>query len=640
VKIDRTVHNPSRITKVAGTIAANKGDSLVGLEGMEDRPHRRARLVSVPSTITPVHRELLDALVATATPPDAPRTNPGQFPPPKEARRGGFERVASTPSSVRGYLESHGITVKNEKRSGSATVLCLDRCPVVADCTSSGDSDVAVIVGNNGVISYKNLHNRGEGLGWRDVREALEPGYKAFAESLRGRHDRDGDRSVGAAGARPRTDLGNAERLADRHGDRLLHCNETGRWLVWNGRVWAPDDSGAVVRFAADTVRSIHTTADNTPEAEAVALGRWARASESKTRLEAMIALARSIEGVAVRVEELDADPWSFNCTNGTLDLKTGKLRVHRREDLFTRLAPVAFDPEAPAPRWAAFVERIFGGDTELIRFVQQFLGMSLTGDVSEQILPIFYGPGNNGKNVLLDTVTGLMGGYAGQAPPDLLTLSKHREHPTEIADLWGRRLVVASETEEGCRLRIQLVKRLTGDARIKARFMRKDFFEFERTHKIVLVTNHPPVISENSEAIWRRIKLVPFTVVIPERERDPKLLQKLRTEWNGVLSWLVRGCQDWLTNGLVVPSSVTTATLKYRGRSDHFGRFLNECCVEGEGLWIPSATLHGCYEQWCRDCREHALPMPVLHDRLREHGYAAKKLRGARGWLGLEVKR
>lgn len=440
--------------------------------------------------------------------------------------------------------------------------------------------------------------------------------------------------------ARPCTDLGNAERLVARFGPDLRYCHPTGKWMTYDGMRWAQDDSGLIIHRAGLTARAIYEEAAAAPTpASRSELAEWAAASEFRPRLEAMAVLARSAPGVSVLPSQLDSDPWAFNCLSGTIDLRTGELRPHRREDLITRLAPVEYRPELPTPLWDAFLERIFAGDRELIRFVQQFLGMALTGDISEQYLVIFHGQGNNGKSVLLDTVHFIMGPYAVQAPPDLLTLSKHREHPTEIADLWGCRLVAASETEEQSQMRLQMVKRLTGDARLKGRFMRRDFFEFDRTHKLILVTNNLPVVREDSEAVWRRVRLVPFSVIIPEAERDPRLLLKLREEAGGILVWLVRGCMDWRAHGLIMPPAVRAATEQYRGEADHTGRFLADCCTLAAGLWVASGSLTKEYEQWCRERMERPLAGRKFTDGLVARGCHAGKLSGVRGWYGLELR-
>jgi putative DNA primase/helicase len=255
-----------------------------------------------------------------------------------------------------------------------------------------------------------------------------------------------------------------------------------------------------------------------------------------------MMTLAQTEAGLAATAGDFDADPFLFNCLSGTLDLRTGTLHPHARGDRLTKVAPVHYDPTAPRPLFDAFVDRIMGGNRRMVDYLARVLGLCLSGDVSIQELYFFIGEGANGKSVLIDTVLGLLGAYATVAPESLLLLRAHPEHATEIADLCGRRLVVASETEEGAQLKVQLVKRLTGDARLKGRFMRRDFFEFDRTHKLVIVSNNRPVIRETKHAVWRRVRLVPFEVIIPEAERDTQLTEKLKAEWSGILSWLVAG--------------------------------------------------------------------------------------------------
>jgi putative DNA primase/helicase len=238
-------------------------------------------------------------------------------------------------------------------------------------------------------------------------------------------------------------------------------------------------------------------------------------------------------------------------------------LLPHDRQHLITTLSPASYDPDAPCPRWEQFMGEIMAGNVEMVAGLQRLAGYFLTGDVSVQILPIFYGPGGNGKNVFLDTIMGVMGPHAEEAPDGLVTAKASEEHPTEIADLYGKRLVVASETEENKKLRIGLVKKITGNKFLKGRFMRQDYFQFERSHKTVLVTNNKPVVTESSNAIWRRLRLIPFVVTIPEDQQDRQLTERLVAEWPGILAWAVRGCLEWQARqcDLEFPPAVRVAT-------------------------------------------------------------------------------
>ena len=434
------------------------------------------------------------------------------------------------------------------------------------------------------------------------------------------------------------TDMGNAARFVRRFGDRMRYCHTMGKWLAWDSRRWRVDERGRVVQHCKATALSIYDEAKKAEDdATRAQLTDWAKTSQKRERLTAMAALAQP--ELAVTPDELDRDDWLLNCENGTIDLKTGELRPHRQDDLITKLAPVAFDPEATCPLFEACLLRTFDGSRELITFLQRVLGHSLTGDVSEQYFFIFHGAGGNGKNLILDTVSSVLGDYATEAPPDLVTVRKNPEHPTEIADLLGRRLVIASETERGAELRIQLIKRLTGNQFLKARFMKQDFFQFRRTHKLILVTNNKPVLRENTEAVWRRIRLLAFNVVIPKHERDPKLMNKLRHEYPGILAWLVRGCLDWQRSGLTEPTEVLYATESYREESGGIAAFLREHCEFGSDLWCPAAALLESYQHWCRENHQLPLQASALGCALRRNKCADQKRRGQRGWVGVNLK-
>lgn len=430
------------------------------------------------------------------------------------------------------------------------------------------------------------------------------------------------------------TDVGNARRLVNRYGDRIRFCFGPNKWLIWDGRRWKVDDRGAVVQFCIKTAVAILDEAKKLTGQAHEDLVKWGLISQKRERLAAMAALAQP--AVAVAPDELDTDPWAFNCLNGTIDLLTGDLRPHRQTDLITKLARVHYDPDAKCPRFDLFLQEIFGDQPQLILFVQRWHGHGLTADVREQYLVIYHGAGNNGKNVLLDTCSGIMGDYACEAPPDLLTVRRNPEHPTEIADLMGRRLVIASETEKDTDLRVQLVKRLTGNDRLKGRYMRQDYFEFPRTHKLILVTNNRPVIREDTEAIWRRIRLVPFNIVISKEKRDTGLLRNLKFEWPGILAWMVRGCVDWRQHGLPEVEAIADATEDYRNSSNSFDSFADRFCSFGPTLHCATTTLVNTYSGWCQTSGLRALQGKALGKVLRAKRCFDGKINGERCWSGI----
>ena len=417
------------------------------------------------------------------------------------------------------------------------------------------------------------------------------------------------------------TDTGNAERLADRHGANLRYCYPWGSWLVYDGPRWRVDDRGAVVRLAKDAARSIFEEAKEAADDEtAKRLGKWASSSLSESKLRSMISLAQSEPGIPVLPEEMDASKDLLNVLNGTIDLRTGELREHRREDLITKLAPVEYDPYAEAPTFEAFLERILPSEA-LRKFVQRAIGYAAAGVVSEEVLVILYGVGANGKSTLVNVVIEALGDYAMQAAPDLL-LAKKGSHPTELADLFGARFVASVETDEDRRFAEGLVKQLTGRDRIKARRMREDFWEFEPTHTIFLATNHRPEVKGTDHAIWRRLKLVPFAVTIPEAEQDKELPEKLRAELPGTLAWIVEGYLEWQRDGLGEPEEVKAATTSYRADMDILAGFIEDRCVVDPDAWAKFSDLYAGYQDWCDEAGEKAETKRRFGTRLKERGF------------------
>jgi putative DNA primase/helicase len=424
--------------------------------------------------------------------------------------------------------------------------------------------------------------------------------------------------------ALPLTDTGLAERFAKQHTATARYCWPWRHWLAWDGRRWNPDATGLVERLAKRIARSIlHEAADEADDDMHKDLVKFARQSEGAMRRANMLRLAQSEEGIPIVPGDLDTDPWALNVINGTIDLRTGQLRPHRREDLLTKLAPVEFRADAEAPTWRRFLERILQGSASLIGFLQRLVGYCLTGDVSEHILPILYGTGANGKSTLVGTLLTMLGtDYAMKAPADLVMVKRNEQHPTALADLHGMRLVALVESGEGERLAESLVKELTGGDRIRARRMHQDFFEFAPTHKVLMATNHKPRVTGTDHAIWRRLRPVPFQVAIPDAEQDKHLPEKLRAELPGILTWCVQGCLNWQRDGLGAPSDVLAATGDYPDEEDAVGTFLVECCTLGTFEMVRAADLYGRYKRHCEANGEHALGQRRFGRAMNEKGF------------------
>ena len=445
--------------------------------------------------------------------------------------------------------------------------------------------------------------------------------------------------SVAPAKRYPLTDMGNSERLVCRHGEDLRYCHVWGRWLGWTGRRWERDETDGTVRRMKDTVRAIYAEAAGAPTPEErKAVAAWAQKSEAEARINAAINLARS--ELPVRPAELDADQWALNVPNGTLDLRSGELRPHRREDRLTKLAGAAYDPDAQCPTWLAVLDKIMGGSAGLIRFLQRAIGYALTGDTREQVLFILYGTGQNGKSTLLETLAALLGDYAQTAEFSTFLARDRDTVRNDLADLFGARFVSAVEAEGGRRLAEALIKSLTGGDTIKARFLFQEYFRFRPTFKLFLAANQKPVIRGTDIGIWRRIRLIPFTVQIPEPEQDKALPEKLRAELAGILAWSLRGCLDWQRHGFDVPDEVKEATDGYRAEMDVLGDFLAERCALEPAGWATTRDLYKAYTAWCEASSERPLSKNPFSTRLAERGFASTRVgkAQARGWRGIRL--
>ncbi len=434
------------------------------------------------------------------------------------------------------------------------------------------------------------------------------------------------------------TDLGNAKRLIARYGQALRHVKALG-WLVWDGCRFKPDDTGGVERLAKATVAEMYEEASQAPDGQRQTLAAHAIRSESNSHIKAMVELATTEADIVARPEDFDRDPWLLNCPNGTLNLETGKLREHRRTDLITKLTHVHYDPAAEAPLWEGFLERIMGRNKGLIGFLRRFSGYSSTGDTREQCLSIFYGTGSNGKTTFLETIAVVLGGYASHTPASTFLAHRGDRIPNDIARLQGARLVIATETEQRRNLNEALIKQLTGSDGITARFLHREFFEFKPQFKAILGTNHKPIIKGQDHAIWRRIRLVPFAVTIPEEERDRELPEKLETEEEGILAWVVRGCLEWQKIGLNEPEEVWAATAEYKNESDVLAEWMEDCCVVSSSASASVDELYRSYRQWCDDSGQKPFPKTWFGRLLGERDFDSVKLSGVRSRLRIGLR-
>lgn len=347
--------------------------------------------------------------------------------------------------------------------------------------------------------------------------------------------------------------------------------------------------------------------------------------------------LAAADRDHAATVERWDTNPWLLNTPAGTIDLQTGKSRDHCRADFLTKVTAAGRGDDCP--QWLRFLKRVTGGDYALQVFLQRMSGYCLTGVTQEHALFFVYGTGANGKSVFLSAISSLLGDYAKTAPASSFTASATEQHPTDLAGLRGARFVTAIETEDGARWAESKIKSLTGGDKIAARFMRCDFFEFRPEFKLVIAGNHKPGLRSVDEAIRQRLYLVPFTVTIPETERDPLLSEKLQVEFPGILSWAVQGCLDWQKEGLNAPSAVRDATEKYLAAEDAIGRWLEERCSCERGAWAASSALFSDWKAWCEQTGEHEGSQKRFTQQLESKGFCRKRTNRSKGFIGVALR-
>ena len=431
------------------------------------------------------------------------------------------------------------------------------------------------------------------------------------------------------------THRANAWRLAKRHGGELRFAPGLG-FLIYDGRRWKSsqhealrlasrvskyicEEAAAIMRQAAETEDEEQRKA---LEKRAEKLSAWARTSEQGNAIRESLKLTAPL--VATEPSEFDRHPLLLNVENGTVDLEEGTILPHSPGDFLTKVAPVWYYPEAEAPLWREFIDRIMGGRQSLARYLQKAMGYSLTGLVREQCLFFSYGHGQNGKTTFLEAVRETLGGdYVIKAAPDLLMLSNlGRPHPSEVVDLRGARLVICQEVAPGKTFDAQKLKELTGERWLKARQMYGQWFEFEATSKLWLAANHRPRTKDNSLAFWRRVHLVPFTETITSPDR--RFSAKLAAEKSGILNWLLEGTRLYLEEGLEAPPEVTAAVEEYRSESDTLRQFIAECCVTGTTCEVRATELWTAYEAYARErdlptIRRRDLKTELLNRGLRQ---------------------
>lgn len=439
------------------------------------------------------------------------------------------------------------------------------------------------------------------------------------------------------------TDLGNARRLVAHMRGSYRWCKRMidEGWMCWDGTRWVPDDTLAVLSEAKKIPAVIRRAAWNlSDDDERDAYLKHADKSESLNSLRAMVTLACSEPGVVSRQSEYDADHFLFATPTKTLNLRTATAYDPRREDMITRRGNVGFGAGSiECPTWLRFMDEITSGDRTLHAYLQRVAGYCMTGSTDEQCLFIAHGNGANGKGTFVETLRYIMGGYARTTQIETFVGRKQGQIPNDLAALVGVRMVTCSEPEDGVAFSEGLVKLVTGQDTITARFLNREFFDYQPTWKIMLLCNPKPVIRGVDNGIWRRIHLIPFEVTIPPERRDKNLKQKLLAEAPGILHWMLNGCAEWQRVGLAPPDAVVAATKSYRQEMDILSNFLEERCETSPDSRVGNTDLYKAFCAWCEDVGEHKRPQRWLTRQLFNRGFKQSRDASARRWDGLGLR-
>jgi putative DNA primase/helicase len=421
-----------------------------------------------------------------------------------------------------------------------------------------------------------------------------------------------------------------ADNFFQRYGNDSRYTESLEQWRIWNGKHWEKDETLRTF----DQVKSICSGAATAAYDPRTRL----RISSART-VDAVEKLARYNQRLAATVDQWDRDPWLLSTPGGVIDLRSGKLRAAKRENYITKVSAVA--PGGECPQWLAFLSRVTKGDGDLQKYLQRMCGYALTGMTNEHALFFLFSTGANGKSVFLKTIAGVMGDYAMTAPIETSSTSLNDRHPTELARLQDARLVTATEPREGARWDESKVKLLTGGDRIAARFMRQNFFEFAPQFKLIIAGNHKPGLSSVDEAIRRRLKLLPFTVTIPESERDLGLADTLHDEWGGILQWVIEGCLAWQSKGLRTPETVRDATDVYLENEDEISQWIEDRCEKKGSHFTPFKELYYDFTDWTLGNGDNVVrdQRKWFSGQLQSHGFESTRTKEARGFKGIGLK-
>ena len=433
-------------------------------------------------------------------------------------------------------------------------------------------------------------------------------------------------------------DIENGALFASLHHEQVKYVGTWKKWHDWTGSVWSEDVQAKAKCLAKKTAKLIRTEAWKSGSKDFIA---HAKHSCSRNGVDAMLSMAESEERIRMNPDQFDRDPWLLNVANGTIDLRTSVLREHRRKDYITKLVDVEYVPEAPRNQWDDFLEQMVP-DPAVRDYLQRSVGYTLTGLTDEQKFFLVFGRGASGKGTFIEAIDGIMGTYATVANFRLLLESRDNRF-----DMWRHaysRMVSAQEVREGQKFDEATVKLMVGGDVQTAERKYCDQFQFTPLWTVWLGTNARPHIDARDDAMWRRLRIIPFTNSLPPEKRDAKVRVTLRSDrkvQKRILAWAVEGTRMWLKRRLDVdePDAVKNAATEYMATSDNFAEFFTNTYEADPEGFVPSGTVHEKYSTYCIENVENAISPNEIARHLRDMHFESSRARDGgdpvRGWRG-----
>jgi putative DNA primase/helicase len=409
-----------------------------------------------------------------------------------------------------------------------------------------------------------------------------------------------------------------------------------GDWLYFDGKHWRPDLERRRELSARHTARQIAAEMPFVPTRDRERRTAHAQRSLGKAAIDRMIEMATPM--LMASLEKLDANPWLLNVDNGTLNLQTGTLQPHDPGDLIAKLAPVNYDPDAKAPVFGRFMQRVLNGNLGLFKYLQCISGYTLTGSTSEGVFFYLRGRHGNWEGTFVNNFREMLGDYAMHMSAEMLLVRARGDNPNDLARLKGVRMATASEAPAGKQLDESRIKSMTRGDPITARFMRGEPFSFNPELKLWFVANDAPRVRSTDDALWALIRAIPFEAKISEGERD--LPAKLRAEWPGILAWAVRGCLAWQRGGLRTPPAVLAASASYRKRADQLRQFILAYIDRKEGAVIASSIVYRAYADSCAAAQVRPLGMREFKGQFEDHDYEHARMNSGSVWRDICLRR